>query len=129
MNHSHQQELAVHFDGHTWQAIDANKNMLTLSVAEGETLPNLPEHAVVSNLLLPTEALLLRTFTLPFAKTKFIDQDILAQEIEEHTSEKSEAWWLSWQAGVTQDGVAGIIFGLPESLRQQIDTNDGWQHV
>jgi len=126
---SFQQQLDVHYDGSVWQAFDMQQNMLTLSVEDGNMLPSLPEYAVVSSLLLPIEHLLTRTFKLPLSSPKFIDQDILAQELEDHTSEDSQAWWLSWQAGKTNDGVAGLMLGLPESLRQYIDSHEAWQHA
>ena len=122
-----QHALIIHYDGHDWQAIDADHNMMTLAVTDDNILPALPDGAVVSQLLLPVEQLLHRTFKLPFSNPKFIDQDILSQELEEHTSETSQSWWLSWQAGRTDDGVAGVMVGLPESLRQHIDTHDAWR--
>ncbi|MDQ6970894.1 MAG: GspL/Epsl periplasmic domain-containing protein [Mariprofundus sp.] len=103
--------------------------MMTLSVAENESLPTLPDNAIVHQLFLPAEQLLSRTFQLPFAQPKFIDQDILGQELEEHTAELSEAWWLSWQAGKQNDGVAGIMFGMPESMRQHIENDANWQQA
>jgi len=129
MTSSPQHALNVHYDGTNWQAIDNNHNMLTLSIADGDMLPSLPDHAMVSSLLLPIEYLLSRSFSLPFSNPKFIDQDILAQQLEEHTSENSQAWWLAWQAGKTDDGVAGIMLGLPEDLRQQMDAQQAWQHT
>ena len=103
--------------------------MLNLAVEDGQTLPILPDAAIVQTLLLPAEQLLSRTFHLPFSNPKFIDQDILAQELEEHTSESSESWWLAWQAAKYDDGVAGIMLGLPESLHQQIAEHPNWQHA
>jgi len=122
--------LTINYDGTHWQALDAENNMMTLLVAEDAFLPTLPEGAVVHNLVLPVEQLLHRTFSLPFANPKFIDQDILVQELEDHTSEASDSWWLSWQAGQSDDGVAGMMIGIPESLRQQIDEADEvWSQV
>jgi len=118
--------LTIHCDGKHWQAIDDNQNMMTLSIADDALLPLLPEGAIVGKLLLPIEQLLNRTFSLPFANPKFIDQDILAQELEERSSENSDGWWLSWRAGQSSNGVSGMMIGLPETLRQHIEANDAW---
>jgi len=121
--------LSIYHDGCHWLASDDRQNMMTLSVAENESLPTLPDNAIVHQLLLPAEQLLSRTFQLPFAQPKFIDQDILGQELEEHTAELNEAWWLSWQAGKQNDGVAGIMFGMPECMRQHIENDANWQQA
>jgi len=119
--------LTISYDGAHWQAVDANLNMMVLSVADDAMLPVLPDGAVVTTRLLPIEQLLNRTFSLPFSNPKFIDQEVLAQELEEHSSEESDAWWLSWRAGQHSDGVAGIMIGMPETLRQEIEVNGAWR--
>jgi len=124
-----QHALTIQYDGCDWYAIDADHNMMTLTMADDGMLPTLPEGAVVDQLLLPAEQLLHRTFRLPFSNTKFIDQDILGQELEEQTFETNESWWLSWQAGQTDDGIAGIMVGLPEPLRQHIDAHEAWRQT
>jgi len=123
------QALSIHFDGHQWQAIDEQQKVMHLAVAEGETLPTLPDGSLVHTLLLPAEQLLSRSFQLPLSSPRFIDQDILGQELEEHSSEDSDSWWLAWQAGKSDDGVAGIMLGLPESLRQHMEIHASWQHI
>ena len=120
-------ELTISYDGEQWQAIDDNHNMMILAVADDDMLPMLPDGAVVKTLLLPIEQLLNRTFKLPFSNPKFIDQDILTQELEEQCSEVGDAWWLSWRAGQNSDGVSGIMIGVPETLRQEIEANDAWR--
>lgn len=121
--------LVITYDGQQWQATDADNNMMILSQPDDELLPDLPDGAIVGKLILPIEQLLNRTFRLPFSNPKFIDQDILSQELEECSSEKSESWWLSWRAGQSSDGVSGIMIGLQERLRQQIDNHDSWRHI
>ncbi|RLL50170.1 hypothetical protein D8Y20_12095 [Mariprofundus sp. EBB-1] len=124
------QVVTICSDGKQWHAIDAHHNMMTLAISEDELLPTLPDGATVARLLLPVEQLLNRTFHLPFSNAKFIDQDILSQELEERSSESAESWWLSWRAGQTDnEAVSGIMFGVSESFRQDIDINDNWRDI
>jgi len=73
--------LTITHDGSHWQAIDADNNMMTLSISEDDPLPLLPDGAVVTRLIVPIEQLLNRTFNLPFSNPKFIDQEVLSQEL------------------------------------------------
>jgi len=127
MNSPFQHQLSIHYDGQQWQAMDEQHHIIHLSLAEDETLPTLPDGSLVHSLLLPAEQLLSRTFQLPLSSPRFIDQDMLGQELEEHSSESADSWWLAWQAATYDGGVAGIMFGLPESLHQQITTHPSWQ--
>ncbi|MDQ7000396.1 MAG: GspL/Epsl periplasmic domain-containing protein [Mariprofundus sp.] len=126
--------LRVSFDGTDWLATDVDGNTFTLTAGDEVALPEiafpeLPDTAVVSTVLLPVEHLLSRSFSLPLAQTRFIDQEILGQELEEHSSEQAEDWWLAWQGGSAGDGVAGMMFGLPETVRKQIDAYEGWRQA
>jgi len=126
--------LRVSFDGDCWLATDGDGNTITLSAEDavdqaGITLPELPDAAVVSVLLLPAEYLLGRSFSLPLAQTRFLDQDILGQELEEHSSEQAEDWWLVWHGGPAEHGVSGLMFGMPETVRKQIDAHESWRQV
>jgi len=121
--------LNISFDGCSWQAEDAAANSIPLTVDEGDMLPELPEGFVASSLILPAEMLLSRTFALPLSNPRYIDADILAQELDEQTGEESGIWWLSWRAACDDDQVRGMLFGLPESFRDEIDSSDQWQQV
>jgi len=121
--------LRVSFDGDSWQAVDTDGNYITLVAEDGLILPELPNGSLVSTLLMPVECVLSRAFALPLSSARFIDQDILAQELEEHTAEHVEDWWLAWQAGTNEDGVAGMMFGLPETVREQINGHEAWQQL
>ncbi len=126
--------LRVSFDGTDWLATDMDGNTFTLTAGDEValpeiTIPELPETVVVSTVLLPVEHLLSRSFSLPLAQTRFIDQEILGQELEEHSSEQAEDWWLAWQGGPSGAGVAGMMFGLPETVRKQIDAYEGWRQA
>lgn len=119
--------LQVSYDGESWRAADFEGNHMPLPMTEDGLLPALPDGYVVSHLLLPVESLLSRAFSLPLSQPKFIDEDILAQELSECTGEESDDWLLAWQAAKTADGVAGLVFGLPQLLRIQIDNDKRWQ--
>jgi len=121
--------LRVSYDGHSWRAMDEQGNVMPLMAEDAAMLPELPDGAAVSRLLLPAEQLLCRAFALPLQQTRLIDREILAQELEEHSAETPDAWWLAWQAGRTEQGVAGLMFGLPEAIRMQIETHEGWRQV
>jgi hypothetical protein len=121
--------LIISHDGSSWQALDMDGRQISLTVAEDSLLPELPDGCSAGRLLLPVEQLLARSFSLSLAHPRFIDADILAQELNERTGEKQEDWWLAWQATKDADGVAGLVFGLPEQLRQQINDEPQWQQL
>lgn len=121
--------LSVSYDGCSWQAEDDTGHNVPLVQHEGETLPELPDGCSVHTLILPVEMLLSRTFSLPLSSPRFIDADILAQELDEQTGEDIGAWWLSWQAATDGDGVKGVVFALPNRFKQLIDEHVGWGQV
>lgn len=121
--------LNVSFDGVSWQAQDAEGNSMPLPVKEGQWLPQLPDGNVVESLLLPAEQLLSRTIKLPLPSPRFIDADVLAQELDEYSGEDINKWWLSWQAASDGDLVRGILFGLPRQFRDEIDGSEAWQQL
>ncbi len=121
--------LHVIHDGHGWRAFDADGGSVVLDGVEGRFLPVLPEQAEVTLLVLPIELLLVRTFTLPLAHPRFIDTEILGQELDERAGIESDAWWLVWQAGKTDDAVAGLVIGMPEAWREEIDADPQWRQV
>lgn len=129
MSNSAHHALIISHDGSSWQALDMDGRQISLTVAEDGLLPELPDGYSAGRLLLPVEQLLARSFSLSLAHPRFIDADILAQELNERTGEKQEDWWLAWQAAKDDDGVAGLVFGLPEPLRQQINDEPQWQQL
>ncbi len=129
MSESGSRALTVSYDGESWLAMDAAGNYITLDSASALLLPALPEGSQVGSLLLPVEHVLSRTFSLPLPNVRLIDQDVLAQELEECTAEDAQDWWLAWQAGRSENGVSGMMFGLPESVHEQIDGLDAWQQL
>lgn len=121
--------LRISYDGREWLAMDAHGDQMVLASEESGMLPELPDSVAASKLLLPAEQLLCRAFRLPLQQTRLIDREILAQELEEHSAEKPEAWWLAWQAGRTAEGVAGLVFGMPETMRVQLQAHEAWRQV
>ncbi len=122
--------LTVSFDGRNWAARDDAGNHLPLTAAEDGWLPALPDDARVNTLILPIEHLLVRSFSLPLPHPRFIDAGVLAQELDERAGEDAGGWWLAWQAARMEgDGVAGMVFGMPESWRQAIAGDARWQNV
>jgi len=92
-------------------------------------LPTLPEEAgSLERIYWPLEKLLVRTFSLPLSETRHLDAEILAQELEDLTGEECNTWWLTWHVEKTDAGIAGIVFGLPQPLRQAMKDNPLWQH-
>lgn len=119
----------VSYDGSSWQILDIDGRQIQLSVADDDLLPVLPDNCSGCRLLLPIEQLLFRSFSLPLAHPRLIDADILAQELNERAGEKQEDWWLAWQAAKYDGGVAGLVFGLPERMRQRINEDQQWQQL
>jgi len=119
--------LQVSYDSKSWWSADFEGNHMPLPKAGDGLLPELPDGYVVSHMLLPVELLLSRSFSLPLSHPKFIDEDILGQELNERTGEEADNWLLAWQAAKTEHAVAGLVFGLPESLRTEIDNDERWQ--
>ncbi|MDX8407962.1 MAG: type II secretion system protein GspL [Mariprofundaceae bacterium] len=123
-------DLTVSFDGRNWAALDDAGNSLPLTAPEDGWLPLLPDGAQVNTLILPLECLLVRSFSLPLPHPRFIDAGVLAQELDERAGEDADGWWLAWQAArIEADGVAGMVFGMPESWRQAIAEDARWQNV
>ncbi len=76
--------------------------------------------APVSTLLLPCEHLLQRPFTLPVEHPRLIDGAMLGQELDDQAGVEPQDWWLCWQAVRAIEGVRGLVFALPETLKKQL---------
>jgi hypothetical protein len=81
----------------------------------------------VSVLLWPTEHLLTRHFSLPLAHPRLLDADILTQELCEQAGDAASDYWPVWQAGDGDDGVEGVVFGLPQRAKETLASQPGWQ--
>ncbi len=102
-----------------------------LACAEAGFLPSLslPEGVVLRSIVLPLEQLLVRTFQLPLAQPRLIDEEILAQEIEDMTGDEAAHWWLCWQACEHEGGVRGLLLGMPVHWLQEMQAADWCQAV
>lgn len=78
-------------------------------------------------LVLPLEQVLLRSVHLPLKSVGLIDADILSQELADRAGIEPDEWWLSWDMAVVEDGVAGIVVGIPRSWCDEISTHPFWQ--
>lgn len=91
-------------------------------------LPQLPvEDAVADKIYWPLESLLVRPFKLPLGDPRFLDAAILAQEVLESAGAHLDAWWLAWQAERCEEGIAGVVFGLPASIQRAMQSQPVWQ--
>ncbi len=112
---------------------------LALRIGEGEiihfaesedkqVLPELPEGiGSLKRVYWPLECLLVRSFSFPLTDTRLLDAAMLSQELAELTGGDDEAWWLAWHAGKVDEGIAGIVFGLPQSVRRTMESEPEWQ--
>jgi len=114
-------------DLHLWPQAGAGTVIAGIE-GEGKTveLPP-PGNATPQRLLLPLESLLLRPFSLPLSHPRFLDREMLAQELVEQAGIEPEAWRLCWHATACEGGVRGLVFALPLELSRRLETEPGWQ--
>lgn len=93
---------------------------------EGSLLPAVQDGDILQRVYWPLEMLLVRTFFLPFDDPRFIDAQILSQELAERTGEELDAYWLAWHAAHVDGGVQGLVFGLPKQVREAIKGDQSW---
>jgi len=65
----------------------------------------------------PMECLLARFISLPLQQASLVDADMMFQELANSCDVQEAEWWLSWDLKPCDTGVAGMLFGLPESWR------------
>ena len=66
---------------------------------------------------LPMECLLSRFVILPLKQSALVDEHMMFHELANHCDIKEDDWWLSWDLKACDEGVAGMLFGLPETWR------------
>lgn len=122
-------DVVVSWDGLSLACHPGKESVIQSVLEDGELLlPELPvEAASLERVYWPLESLLVRTFSLPLSETRLLDAAILSQELAELSGEDSEQWWLAWHAEKTDEGIAGIVFGLPQSLRKAMADDPVWQ--
>ncbi len=79
--------------------------------------------------MVPMELLLLRAVTLPLSHPRFVDGDVLAQELEEQAGIDAEAWWLAWRVDRLEGGCSGVVVAMPRAMQQQIAAHPVWSHA
>jgi hypothetical protein len=105
------------------------------SVDESESLdisalPSLPiENILLGRVYIPMEWLLVRYVSLPLKQPSMVDVAILFQELADSSDLDANDWWLTWHLHVCESGVAGMVFGLPESLRTSMLASEPWLNV
>lgn len=110
---------------------NGHESLLPLVPGEGEDAQGLlPDLQVpVQTVLWPVEQLLVRSFQLPLQNPRLLDASILAQLLEEVSGAQPSGWWLAWHASAVDAGVAGMVFGLPESVRQAMQKAPVWRDL
>lgn len=91
----------------------------------------LPESVMNGAIALwPLEAMLLRCLHLPLKSVSLLDADMLRQELADRVGVDPESWWLCWdfQEDPT-GGIRGMVFGIPETLRQNMANTNDWQQL
>jgi len=78
-------------------------------------------------LIWSVERLLSRPFSLPLAHPRLLDMDILGQELAGQAGIEPDDWWLSWQAEAVENGVAGLVFGMPTTVQAGLAADATWQ--
>jgi len=93
-------------------------------------VPVLPDETMpLARVYVPMECLLVRCVQLPLQQVQWVDAAVLLQEISEQCDIQAQDWWLSWAMQSCEAGVAGMVFGLPESLRQSMQASKPWCDV
>jgi len=71
--------------------------------------------------------MLVRYVELPLRTVDKVDADMLFQEIAVNSDISRNDWWLSWDFNECADGVAGLVFGLHESVRKDMMSDEQWK--
>jgi len=95
-----------------------------------DVLPMLSEDAQdLGCIYLPIEHFLSRSFHFPLKHRHYLDSELLAQELVDTAGIEPDEWWLSWRSEKVQGGVAGLVFALPEHLKQAMQAQPSWQQT
>ena len=103
-------------------------NFSPLYIPEDEILPEISENMTTCDAVyLPMEDMLVRHFTFPLKHPRFLDSDILLEELDDIAGIEPDDWWLTWQADTCENGIAGMVFGIRKSLQNALSTTVPWQ--
>ncbi|MDQ6975072.1 MAG: GspL/Epsl periplasmic domain-containing protein [Mariprofundaceae bacterium] len=128
----------LNWDGHRLACYHADHGLMCDDQENTSTdavlLPERPEtlsgtlmHGAIA--LWPLESMLVRSLHLPLKSVALLDADILQQELADRVGIDPEAWYLCWNFAVETDGIRGLVFGIPETLRQAMADSSDWQHL
>lgn len=125
--------FAASWDGHDLALALANGGGDSISRFEGvdvaDGLPELPStENGIERIYWPLESLLVRSFEMPLGDPRYLDESILAQEVLESAGARLDDWWLTWHAGKSGEGIAGLVFGLPVSVQKAMQASPAWQN-
>ncbi len=95
--------------------------------AKMDVPPWISDQSPPDMLIWPVERLLSRSFSLPLAHPRLLDMDILGQELAGQAGIEPDDWRLSWRAGAVDGGVAGLVFGLPVAVQENLAADAAWQ--
>jgi len=114
----------IHFQAHD-SALEEKESLDAQS-----PLPQLSDaHQNIGCIYLPMEDLLTRPFSFPLKHRRFLDADMLGQELADTAGIEPDEWWLSWRSEKSSHGLAGMVFGLPIKTQQAIQSNPRWQQA
>jgi len=126
MNEMAVNTLALSCDGHriTWQ--DQSGELMShdcesVGLAQWTVLPEIDVD--IERIYLPMEWLLSRFVQLPLKSPNMVDADMLFQELAETSDVEADNIWLAWKLNACDAGVAGMVFGLPETVRTGIQSD------
>jgi len=103
-------------------------NLEPIQTEEGKLLPSFKPHVASSNCIyLPLENMLVRHIKFPLKQPKFLDVNILLEELAYTASITPDDWWLTWQVKVADDGIAGMVFGVRKTLKDELAQTPPWQ--
>ena len=117
------QGLGIQGDGN-------NITFIPISNEEATPLPSIPDWVDTPHCIyLPLEETLTRHIQLPLKSTKHLDADMLLQELSDNAGIEPDDWWLTWRMKNTDDGIAGLVFGIKKDLQTQIQDTAVWQNT
>ncbi len=118
------EEIPGQSDNPTQQDGDHHKKSGQTALPSWETFA---DQSFPDMLIWPIERLLSRPFSLPLAHPRFLDMDILGQELAGQAGIEPEEWWLLWRAAAVKNGVAGLVFGMPTTVQADLAADTAWQ--
>ncbi|MDQ6954703.1 MAG: hypothetical protein Q9M20_04595 [Mariprofundaceae bacterium] len=110
-----------------WKNHDNVMSLYDCPSQEFSSAPDFSDEMIfVGRVAIPMEWLLVRYIALPLKNPDMVDADMLFQELADSSDLDADDWWLTWRIQRCEDGIAGMVFGLPESLRESIQNHAQW---